>query len=71
LNMDKVTLLEKRLEEIKEVFEAIKKNGINEEILIPYLQMKTKLSRKDVKKMLNSIEEFYEDLISKETAKSI
>lgn len=69
--MDKVTLLEKRLKEVKEVFEAMKKNGISEEILIPYLQMKTKLSRKDVKKMLNSIEEFYEDLVSKETAKAI
>jgi DNA-binding protein H-NS len=69
--MDKITTLEKRLKEIKEIFEAIKKNGISEEILIPYLQMKTKLSRKDVKKMLNSIEEFYEDLVSKETAKSI
>jgi arsenate reductase-like glutaredoxin family protein len=69
--MDKVTLLEKRLKEIKEAVEAMKKNGINEEILIPYLQSKTKLSRKDVKKMLNSLEEFYEDLVSKEVAKSI
>lgn len=68
---DKVTILEKRLKEIKETFEAMKKNGISEEILIPYIQMKTKLSRKDVKKMLNSIEEFYEDLISKETAKAM
>lgn len=69
--MDKVTLLEKRLKEVKEAFEAMKKNGISEEIMIPYIQMKTKLSRKDVKKMLNSIEEFYEDLVSKETAKAI
>jgi hypothetical protein len=69
--MDKVTLLEKRLKEIKEVFESLKKTGVSEEIMIPYIQMKTKLSRKDVKRMLSSIEEFYEDLISKETAKSI
>ena len=69
--MDKITILEKRLKELKETFEAMKKNGISEEILIPYIQMKTKLSRKDVKKMLNSIEEFYEDLVSKETAKAI
>jgi arsenate reductase-like glutaredoxin family protein len=69
--MDKITTLEKRLKEVKEAFEAMKKNGISEEIMIPYIQMKTKLSRKDVKRMLSSIEEFYEDLISKETAKSI
>jgi len=69
--MDKVTLLEKRLKELKETLEAMKKNGINEEIMIPYIQSKTKLSRKDVKKMLNSLEEFYEDLISKEVAKAV
>jgi DNA-binding protein H-NS len=69
--MDKITILEKRLKEVKEIFEALKKNGISEEILLPYIQMKTKLSRKDVKKMLNSIEEFYEDLVSKEVAKSV
>jgi len=69
--VDKVTLLEKRLKEIKETFEAIKKTGVSEEILIPYIQSKTKLSRRDVKKMLNSIEEFYEDLVSKETAKAV
>jgi hypothetical protein len=34
--MNKVTLLEKRLKEIKETFEAMKKNGISEEIMIPY-----------------------------------
>jgi len=69
--MDKVTLLEKRLKELKETLEAMKKNGISEEIMIPYIQSKTKLSRKDVKKMLNSLEEFYEDLISKEVAKAV
>jgi hypothetical protein len=68
---DKITTLEKRLKEVKEAFEAMKKNGISEEILIPYIQSKTKLSRKDVKRMLNSIEEFYEDLVSKETAKAV
>jgi len=69
--VDKTTMLEKRLKEIKEAFEAMKKNGINEEIMIPYLMHKTKLSRKDVKKMLDNIEEFYNDLISKEIAEKI
>jgi hypothetical protein len=69
--MEKVTLLERRLKEIKETFEALKKNGVNEEILIAYLQNKTKMSRKAIKRMLDNIEQFYEDLVSKEVANAL
>jgi hypothetical protein len=69
--MEKVTLLERRLKQVKETFEALKKSGINEEILIAYLQNKTKMSRKAIKRMLDNIEQFYEDLVSKEVANAL
>jgi ADP-heptose:LPS heptosyltransferase len=69
--MEKITKLEKRLKEIKETFEALKKAGVNEEILLAFIQMRTKMSRRDIKQMLNAQEEFYSNLISKEVADAL
>jgi DNA-binding protein H-NS len=69
--MDKTTLLERRLKEIKEAFEAFKKNGVSEDILITYLMAKTKMSRKKVRQMLNAQEQFYDELVSKEVAEKL
>lgn len=64
--MDKIETLNKRLKEVKEKFEALKKCGIDEEILEIYLANKTKLSRKDIRKLLTCLEDFYMKLVKKE-----
>ena len=58
--------LEKKLEQIRISLEIMKKSGVDEEILITWLQAKTKLSQKDIKLMLKSTEEFYSKLLKKE-----
>ena len=58
--------LEKKLEQIRISLEIMKTSGIDEEILITWLQAKTKLSQKDIKLMLKSTEEFYSKLLKKE-----
>ncbi len=62
---DRVKTLNKRLKKVVEKFNELKKSGIDEEILIVYIHHKTKLSRKNVKKMLEAQEEFYKKLIGK------
>lgn len=68
---DKIADLEKRLKEVKEKFDALKKAGIDEELLIVYLQHKTKLPRKKIKQMIDETEEFFDKLISKEVAEKL
>jgi len=68
---DKISALERRLKEVKEKFDALKELGMNEELLIVYLQHKTKLSRKKVKEMLKETEEFFNKLVSKEVAEEL
>ena len=69
--VDKIKLLEHRLREVADKFNALKKCGIDEEILIVYIQSKTKLSQKKVKKMLSATEEFYNKLIAQMTAEAL
>lgn len=69
--MNKIGTLNKRLKEVKEKFEALKKCGIDEEILEIYLQVKTKLSRKKVREFLVNLEKFYNKLISTEVLKKL
>ena len=68
---DKITQLEKRLKEVVEKFNALKEAGIDEELLIVYLQYKTKLPKKSIKELLNSMEEFFDKLVSKEVAEKL
>ena len=68
---DKIETLNKRLKEVREKFEALKKCGMDNEILEIYLHNKTKLSRKDIKKLLNSLDDFYNKLIKEEITKKL
>ena len=68
---EKIADLEKRLKEVNEKFDALKKSGIDEEILIVYLQHKTRLPRKKIKQLLDETEDFFEKLISKEVAEKL
>ena len=61
----KINSFEKKLKTLIEGIEIMKKNGIDEEILICWLIQKTKLSRKNVKLMLNSQGEFYNRMLDK------
>ncbi len=63
--VDKIIILNRRLKKIQEKFEALQKNGIDQEILEIYLRNKTKLSQKDVQLMLKSQEAFYNKLMKK------
>jgi len=68
---DKVDILNKRLKEVVEKFEALRKCGIDEEVLVIFLHDKTGLSKRDVKNLLDSHEEFYNKLISKLTLEAL
>jgi hypothetical protein len=57
---------EKKLDQIRHGLEVMEKCGIDEEILIAWIQSKTKFSRKDIKLMLDSTEDFYNRLLKKE-----
>lgn len=60
---DKIETLNKRLTEVRDKFNELKKCGIDAEILEIYLQSKTKLSRKKIRDFINHQEEFYDKLI--------
>ena len=69
--MDKITELNKRLQEIKDSFDLWKNSGLNEEIMIVYLAAKLGIAKKDVKNFLNEQEKFFNDLIKAETVKKL
>jgi hypothetical protein len=58
-----------RLKSVIQGFETIKHFGLDEDILIAWLQVKTKLSKKDIQLMLRQQEEFYNKLMSKDILK--
>ena len=64
-------ILGERLKRVQEGFSIMKNLGIDEEILIAWLQVKTKLSAKVIRIMLRSQEEFYERLMKEEMLKKI
>ena len=61
--VDKLKLLSKRLKNVAQSLDAMKKTGINQEILMCWLRTKTGLPKKDLQIMLRSTEEFYDKLI--------
>jgi hypothetical protein len=63
MKKDKIEILNERLKEVKEKFEALQKCGVDGEILTIYLQHKTKLSKKKVREFLRNLEDFYRKLI--------
>ena len=60
---------EKKLDQIRQGLEIMKRCGIDDELLIAWIQSKTKLPQKDIKLMLKSTEEFYGKLLKKEMLK--
>lgn len=63
---DKIETLNKRLTEARDKFIELKECGIDEEILETYLQSKTKLSRKNVRLVIDNLDNFYNKLIKTE-----
>ena len=71
--MSRVTAeqLHHRLKDVMKTYHDLKKLGFSEDILVTYLQSKTKLSKKKVVQLLNNIDEFYENLIQVETSEKV
>lgn len=61
-----IEIFGKRLKKVLEGFNTIKHYGLDEEILICWLQVKTRLNKKDIQLMLKSQEEFYNKLLSED-----
>jgi len=61
--MDKIETLNKRLKEVVDKFNQLKKCGVDEELLEIYIEKKTRLSKKKVKDVLKNMEDFYHKLI--------
>jgi len=59
-------LLHRRLKQVVDKFDALKKSGMDEEILKIYLKHKTKLSMNNIEKVLKTMDEFYNKLIKLE-----
>jgi len=60
-----------RLKGVVKSHKELVDKGFNRDILEIYLVSKTKLSRKDVKKMLDNLEYFYEHMIADFVAEEI
>jgi len=67
--MDKFEQLKKSLKKTVDAFKELKECGINEEVLIAYIQYQTKLSRREILGVLESYEDFHTNLIKKEMLK--
>ncbi len=63
MSSDKITEMRKALERFVEHYKELREVGINQEILEAYLASKTRLSMKNIKAILESQDEFYENLI--------
>lgn len=61
----KIKALSRRLKLVAKRFDAMKKSGIDEEILIIFLHDKTGFSKRDIKTLITSQEEFFNKLIKK------
>ena len=69
--MDKITKLQNSLVELKDTFDGIKQFGLDEEILIIYLNHKTGIGIKDIKDLLKNQDDFFRKLVSSEVAKEL
>lgn len=68
---DKIKILNKHLKDVVEKFNALKKCGMDEEILIIYLRDKTKLSKKDIMQLLIHTEDLFDKLNNEDIVESI
>lgn len=69
--MEKIDILNKRLGSVKRMFDELKSSGVSEEIMIIYIHHKTKISVKNIRKMLSCQEEFYNELVAKLAADAV
>ena len=69
--MDKLEELNYRLKKVHEAYESMKQAGIDEELLVVWINSKTKLGKASVKEMLKSQEEFYQKLIKKQMLENL
>jgi hypothetical protein len=63
--VDHIKIFGERLKKVLEGIEILKNFGLDEEILISWLQTKTHLSKKDIELVLRRQEEFYNKLLNK------
>jgi hypothetical protein len=63
--MDKIEIFNNRLKELNEHLDAIKKFGFDEDILITYLVVKLKVSRKKAEQIVQCYDDFYNKTIKK------
>ena len=63
MSSDKITAMRNALEKFTEHYKELREVGINQEILEAYLASKTRLSMKSIKAILESQDEFYNNLI--------
>lgn len=71
MSKDKIEIFGDRLKKVLEGFQTMQHFGIDSEILIAWLQIKTKLSKKDIELMLKHQEEFYNKLLSENILDSL
>jgi hypothetical protein len=60
-----------RLNKLNQSLEAMRKFGVNEELLICFLCQKLKIPRKKAEQILNSVEEFYNLLLKERIVKDM
>jgi len=63
--------LNSRLQKLNDGITLMREAGLDEEILIAYLCYNLHMSRKEVKKIMDCYEEFYEKVIKKWTIKKL
>jgi hypothetical protein len=66
MSEDLLITLNSRLNKISEGLKAFKEAGLNEELLICYLMVNSKLSRKRAIHLINDVSSFYENLVKDE-----
>ena len=69
--MAKLDRLDKNMKDVVSKFKDLKNSGVDEELLIIYIKDKTKLPTRDIKKMLDKQEEFYNKLVKEEVVNSL
>jgi hypothetical protein len=62
LNTKEVKKIQASVAEMSKTFATLKATGIHEDILMAYLVNKTKLSKHDIRQVLESQEDFYKKL---------
>jgi len=61
----KIDILNERLKDVVDRYDALKRCGMDEEILTIYLQAKTRMSKKQIKLLLENVDKFYDGLRKK------